>query len=71
MVSRKRCAVREQSQAVFTMSGSHSSIPNPVEPLKMIELSKGPWQKVNVDFVGPFPSGEYVLVVIDNYSRYS
>jgi len=44
--------------------------PKPAEPLKMTELPKGPWQEVNVDFVGPFPSGEYVLVVIDSYSKF-
>ena len=40
------------------------------EPLKMTELPKCAWQEVSVDFAGPFPTGEYLLVVIDNYSRY-
>ena len=30
----------------------------------------GPWQKVHADFIGPLPTGEYQLVVIDHYSRY-
>jgi uncharacterized membrane protein len=29
-----------------------------------------PWEKVKVDFYGPLPSGHYVLVVIDCYSRF-
>ncbi len=40
------------------------------EPLEMSELPFKPWDKVGVDFYGPFPSGDYLLVVIDEYSRY-
>ncbi|XP_056132034.1 uncharacterized protein K02A2.6-like [Lampris incognitus] len=40
------------------------------EPLRMFELPSSPWEKVGVDFCGPFPSGDYLLVVIDEYSRY-
>ena len=29
-----------------------------------------PWQNVGIDFCGPFPSGELILVVIDERSRY-
>ena len=44
--------------------------PNPPEPLQMSDMPQGPWQKVHADFYGPLPSGEYLLVVIDRYSRY-
>ena len=40
------------------------------EPLQMTNLPKSPWQNVSVDFCGPFPSGDYLLVVIDDHSRY-
>ena len=40
------------------------------EPLCMSELPSSPWEKVGVDFCGPFPSGDYLLVVVDEYSRY-
>lgn len=30
----------------------------------------GPWQFLATDLLGPLPSGEYVLVIIDYYSRY-
>ena len=39
-------------------------------PLKMIELPSGPWENVATDFHGPLSSGEHLLVVIDEYSRY-
>ena len=41
---------------------------HPREPLQMSKLPNAPWQEVSVDFceVG----GSYLLVVIDNYSRY-
>ena len=40
------------------------------EPLRMTNLPKGPWQNISVDFCGPFPSGDYLLVAMDDYSRY-
>ena len=44
--------------------------PPPPEPLQMTDMPDGPWQKIHVDFYGPLPSGEHLLVVIDRYSRY-
>ena len=41
------------------------------DPLVMTELPALPWQNVAIDFCGPFPTGELVLVVIDERSRYS
>lgn len=43
---------------------------HPAEPLKMTNLPNRPWSEVSIDFCGPFPSGDYLLVVIDAYSRY-
>ena len=40
------------------------------EPLNMSELPEGPWQHVSMDFCGPLPTGEYLLVIVDEYSRY-
>ena len=40
------------------------------EPAKMTELPEGPWHTVEIDFCGPFPNGEYALVITDQYSRY-
>ena len=40
------------------------------EPLNMSPLPKSPWSELSIDFGGPYPSGESILVVIDDYSRY-
>ena len=45
--------------------------PDPPQPLMMSELPNGPWQKLHIDFYGPLPSREYLLVVIDRYSRFA
>ena len=37
----------------------------------MTNLPEGPLQNVSVNFCGPFPSGDYLLVTIAYYSRYS
>jgi transposase InsO family protein len=36
----------------------------------MTKLPDGPWQKLSAEFCGPLPTGDYLLVVIDEYSRY-
>lgn len=40
------------------------------EPLQMTEIPDEPWSHVSAEFRGPFPTGEYLLVVIDEHSRY-
>ena len=44
-----------------------TSKPAPLQPTK---LPLAPWTEVSVDFCGPLPTGEYLLVVIDDYSRF-
>ena len=39
-------------------------------PLQMTTHSQAPWQYLSADFCGPLPSGDMLLVVIDEYSRY-
>lgn len=36
----------------------------------MSEMPEAPWHNLSADFYGPLPSGEYLLVVIDDYTRY-
>ena len=43
--------------------------PNP-EPLRTTKLPICPWADLAADFKGPLPNGEYILVVIDYYSRW-
>ena len=40
------------------------------DPLQPSILPDRPWQVIDMDFWGPLPSGEYILVMIDEYSRY-
>lgn len=46
------------------------SAPNPPNPLKRRELPLEPWVDIAIDLMGPLPSGHYLLVVIDYFSRY-
>lgn len=39
-------------------------------PLQMTEMADYPWQRIAIDHCGPFPSGELLLVAIDEASRY-
>ena len=40
------------------------------EPVISSEIPTKPWIELSMDFAGPFPSGDLLLVVIDDYSRY-
>lgn len=44
--------------------------PNPPEPLVRKGLPDQPWVDVAADFLGPLPDGQYLLVVVDYYSRF-
>ena len=43
---------------------------SPPEPMQRTKPPTGPWQDVTVDLMGPMPSRENLLVVVDYYSRY-
>ena len=40
------------------------------EPMQRVEPPTGPWQDVAIDVLGPLPSGESLLVVVDYYSGF-
>lgn len=44
--------------------------PSRPEPLAVRELPCQPWHTLAMDILGPLPSGESILVIIDLYSRY-
>ncbi|XP_055585172.1 uncharacterized protein K02A2.6-like [Uranotaenia lowii] len=46
------------------------SQPDRPEPMQRRKLPDAPWRDVAIDFLGPLPSGDYLLVIIDYYSRY-
>lgn len=46
------------------------SQPSKPEPMHRKEMPAAPWIDIAIDFLGPLPSGEYLLTIIDYYSRY-
>ncbi|CAB4035987.1 Transposon Tf2-6 poly, partial [Paramuricea clavata] len=40
------------------------------EPMRPTELPKEPWTELAIDICGPFPTGEYIVVLTDYYSRW-
>jgi len=40
------------------------------EPLLMSPLPQSPWQQLSMDFCGPLPTGEMLMVLIDDHSRF-
>ncbi|XP_049886595.1 uncharacterized protein K02A2.6-like [Pectinophora gossypiella] len=46
------------------------SAPNPPNPLKRRDLPNEPWIDIAIDLMGPLPSGDYLFVVVDYFSRY-
>ena len=40
------------------------------EPIKPTPLPRGPWQDLAVDLLGPLPSRDSVLVIVDYFSRF-
>ena len=47
-----------------------TSQPSNPELIRVSPMSDQPWDRVKVDFYGPFPTGHYILVAIDCYSRF-
>jgi len=43
---------------------------SPPEPTQRTEPPTGPWQDLAADLMGPMPSRENLIVVVDYYSRY-
>ena len=41
-----------------------------LEPAKMSELPDGAWLEIAMDFHGPLPNGDKLLVIIDEFSRF-
>ena len=47
-----------------------SQAPSKCEPLKPSEIPKRSWHTLALDIQGPYPTGDYLLVLIDYRSRY-
>ena len=44
---------------------------DPPPPLKPNVMPNKPWERLHMDFLGPYPAGETLLVVTDAYSKFS
>ena len=42
----------------------------PPEPIVSTELPPGKWQDLAIDLLGPMPTGESILVLVDYYTLY-
>ena len=51
-------------------AGKVNSRDLPLNPLKTSELPENVWAEIAIDFFGPLPSGERLLVITDLYSRF-
>ena len=46
------------------------SRPNPPEPMLRRKMPDSKWTDLAMDYMGPLPSGEYLLVIVDYFSRF-
>ena len=61
--------VEETIKACIPCQASNPQTPNR-EPIQPTPLPSEPWTCLSMDFSGPFPSGDYLLIVVDDYSRF-
>ena len=62
--------VEEKVKNCLSCQASTVKSPAP-EPLRITPLPTAPWSEVAVDFAGQFPSGDYIMVVTDEFSRFT
>ena len=61
----------QAAQLVATCIPCQANTPqHNAEPLNMSDLPSAPWVEVSMDFCGPYPTGDYLMVLIDEYSRF-
>ena len=59
----------QKVQNCLSCQAAKAKSPSP-ESLRMTPLPSAPLKEVAVDFAGPFPTGEYIMVVTDEFSRF-
>lgn len=47
------------------------SLPNHPEPLYPTKFPEAAWEAIALDFKGPLPTGDYLLVIIDYFSKFT
>lgn len=40
------------------------------DPIQITNLTSKPFEKLAIDFAGPLPSGKYLFITVDDYSRF-
>ena len=65
-----KLAEEKVKNCLSCQTASTKSPPRDLEPLLMTPLPSAPRKEVAVDFAGPFPSGDYIMVVTDEFSRF-
>ena len=53
----------------FACQCTQNSKPH-LEPMQMSDMPGGAWRNLSMDFLGPLPSGEELMVLVDEYSRF-
>ena len=64
------CMAEKQVKSSLACEAATSGTITP-EPTIATPHPTAPWRNVSLDFLGPIPTGEYLLVVMDSYSRFS
>ena len=62
------CKAEKLVKSCLACQATTSGPINP-EPMIATPLPSAPWKNVSLDFLSPIPTGEYLLVVMDDYSR--
>lgn len=42
-----------------------------IKQVRVSKLANNPWEEVSITFCGLLPSREYLIVIVDDYSRYT
>ena len=58
--------VEEAVKGCLPCQAANHDLKPTAEPLQMSPLPLGRWQELSIDFCGPFPNGDYLLVVTDD-----
>ena len=62
--------VKEKVDRCLPCQAATASKAERLEPLRMTPLPNASWKEFVMDFLRPLPSAEYLMVVIDDYSRF-
>ena len=54
---------------MYILCKANSKMDSP-PPLQPSPIPQDPWQTLNIDFLGPPPNQNYLLVVVDQFSRF-